>query len=250
MPCSICRRWIPAEGDVYTANGSSAFGGVESFILRSLDGAEMVSVAKLDVDSVSRELAVRKERVEITSDAVPSGFLLADPSSGVVHIRAEALRWRRCEAEPCNYPPFIHLVSWCFTNDTWQAWYFICDSCRDSNTHLEHYSHINFNGEQSRELEKARGSLMPRQVCLICDVRLSTRSGYWQIWVPINAETGRIIADPAGSWLSGFIGEPFPRWEQRARHCLFADLRYGSTYWAYVCPACAQSAWWCREYLD
>ena len=110
--------------------------GLTAYILRGLDGEEKLRVPTLDVATVSRTLAVRGERVVITGV--------------VVHIRAEMLRWRVCEAWP---PPFfIKCVSAYHVRATW---FFICENCRDVNPNFAEYTNINFEGVASTASSEA-----------------------------------------------------------------------------------------------
>ena len=84
----------------------------------------------------------------------------------------------------------------------------------------------------------------------MCSLALNTRHGHWQIWVRVSANDGRVLEDPARSWLSRYINQEFPRWQYGAREQMHRDRYDGSILWAYVCPADAQSDFWCEQYLD
>ena len=129
MPCAICENWIPSESQVYTAEKNVDGDGRTVYILRTLDGTEKFRVATLDVETVSETLAVRAYNIEIME------------KERVVHIRAETLRWRLCEASPP--PHYIKMVS---LDEMENQWYFICEKCRDEDPRLEDYTNINYEG--------------------------------------------------------------------------------------------------------
>ena len=109
------------------------------YILRSIDGTEKFRVATLDVATISETLAVRDYRIEIME------------TFGLVHIRAEILRWRLCEASPP--PRYIKKVSFVNHGLYMDQWYFICEKCRDQNPQWENYTNINCEGAESTASE-------------------------------------------------------------------------------------------------
>ena len=137
MPCAICENWIPSESQVYTAEKNADGDGRTVYILRTIDGTEKFRVATLDKWTISKTLAVRMINIVIMEEGK------------FVHIGAETLRWRRCEASPP--PRGIKTVSL-------DKWYFICEKCRDSDPLLEGYPNINSDGEPSTASEDEASS--------------------------------------------------------------------------------------------
>ena len=85
-------------------------------------------------------------------------------------------------------------------------------------------------------------------VCALCPLYFPVL-GHWQIWVKLDKVTGTIVEDLSGSWLSGYVGQLFPRWPGYSQKRVYADLCDDAICWAYVCPACASSRYW-PYYLD
>ena len=139
MPCAICENWIPRESQVYRAEKNADGDGGTVYILRGIDGTEKFRVATLDVATISETLAVRAYKIEIME------------KFGLVHIRAEILRWRLCEASPP--PRYIKKVSFVNHGLYMDQWYFICEKCRDKDSRLEDYTNINFEGAPSTASE-------------------------------------------------------------------------------------------------
>ena len=81
-------------------------------------------------------------------------------------------------------------------------------------------------------------------VCALCDLRLKTKEGYWQTWVQLDKETGKILEDSSGTWLSKRVGKTFPRWEDRSYVTFYVDKIEDAICWAYVCPVDAGSCFW------
>ena len=88
MPCAICEHWIPSESQVYTAEKNVDGDGRTVYILRTLAGTEKFRVATLDVETISKTLAVRNYRIQIMKEAK------------LLNIMAEILLWRYCEVDP------------------------------------------------------------------------------------------------------------------------------------------------------
>ena len=97
MPCEICERFIPSEGQVYQVEENVDGDGRTVYILRTLAGTEKFRVATLDVETISKTLAVRDYRIKIIK------------KQKLLNITAEKLLWRHQGVD----------------------WYFICEKCRD-----------------------------------------------------------------------------------------------------------------------
>ena len=69
MPCAICENWIPSESQVYRAEKNADGDGRTVYILRTLAGTEEFRVATLDVETISKTLAVRDYRIKIMKKA-------------------------------------------------------------------------------------------------------------------------------------------------------------------------------------
>ena len=80
MPCAICERFIPSESQVYQVEENVDGDGRTVYILRTLAGTEKFRVATLDVETISKTLAVRDYRIRIME------------KGKVVRIIAEELR--------------------------------------------------------------------------------------------------------------------------------------------------------------
>ena len=65
MPCAICERFIPSEDQVYQVEENVDGDGRTVYILRTLAGTEEFRVATLDVETISKTLAVRNYRIKI-----------------------------------------------------------------------------------------------------------------------------------------------------------------------------------------
>ena len=88
MPCEICERFIPSEGQVYQVEENVDGDGRTVYILRTLAGTEKCRVATLDVETISKTLAVREYRIKIMK------------KEKALRIIEEKLHWRYCEADP------------------------------------------------------------------------------------------------------------------------------------------------------
>ena len=137
MPCAICESFIPSEDQVYTVGEIVDGDGRTVYILRTMAGTEKFRVATLDVETISKTLALRDYRIKIME------------KGKVVCIIAEELRWRYCEAE--QLPDYIKKAS-C---DCFKYWYFICEKCRYEDPDWEHYPNINYEGIASSGSEDA-----------------------------------------------------------------------------------------------
>ena len=88
MPCAICERFIPSEGQVYQVEENVDGDGRTVYILRTLAGTEKFRVATLDVETISKTLAVRDYRIKIMK------------KQKLLNITAEKLLWRYRGVEP------------------------------------------------------------------------------------------------------------------------------------------------------
>ena len=131
MPCAICERFISSEGQVYQVEENVDGDGRTVYILRTLAGTEKFRVATLDVETISKTLAVRDYRIKIVK------------KQKLLHITAEKLLWWNCEVEPP--PSYIKKYS----SDWFEYWYFICEKCRDEDSFWEPYTNINYEGHAS-----------------------------------------------------------------------------------------------------
>ena len=138
MPCANCEHWIPSECKVYQVEENVDGDGRTVYILRTLAGTEKCSVETLDVETISKTLAVREYRIKIMQNGK------------ALHIIEEKLHWRYCEADPP--PSYIKKYS----HDWFPGmyWFFICEKCRDVDPNLEYYTNINFEGNPSTGSEE------------------------------------------------------------------------------------------------
>ena len=135
MPCAICGCFIPSENQVYTVGEIVGGDGRTVYILRTMAGTEKFRVATLDVETISKTLALRDYRIKI----------MEEEKGQALCIIPEKLRWRHCWKDPP--PSYIKTYS----HDWFPGmyWYFICEKCRDADPDWEEYTNINFEGNPS-----------------------------------------------------------------------------------------------------